>query len=417
MQYMDERWFERTKEIVFDVSEIYRFNASMQLSRKERELFLSNEIENPRISYNCEALNVVAVDVRVDALKQEIAASETESLVADFYYEKLDRQVERALLLQATASGDDAAFFASSKVVYGAPKKKYFAYVAARTLSLIETHQKHHPAAAKRLKKVLGKIDVSDLAVDVSMLPSPVKGGKPLQSLAQAIEILQAALDRFGVTGWTIVTREDQLTHFAVDPNGQVIKVPQEELFLSRNLTDVAMRGLAEHEVGVHVRRAFEATKQPLQLLQIGLDHYLKGEEGVASYVQQQLEGAKEFYGFERYLAASLAVGMDGEPRDFRAVFSLMTDYYALKHAELGIDIPPFKPAWDVCVRIFRGTSGTTPGTIYTKDIIYLEGNIGVWNLMSEKPHIFESLFLGKFNPLLTRHVKSLEMLGIIKEW
>lgn len=417
MQCFDAAWFPRTKDIAFDVVEIPRFNQSMQLSRKERELFLSNEIENPHITYDKGALNVVPVHDRVASLKSEIAASATDQVVADLYYEKLDRQLERYCLLEATSAGDDEAFYRSSVVVYGKPKKKYFAYVSSQVLRLIEAQQHNHPAAAKRLKKVLSKISLSDMAADVSMLPPLVRNGKKLKSQAQAIAILQEALDQYGITGWKFIERETTSSIFSVRPESKEIMIPQEEYLLGRELTDITMRGLAAHEVGVHVRRDVEALQQPLLLLQIGLDHYLKGEEGLASYVQQQIEGANEFYGFDRYLAASLAVGMDGISRDFRAVFSLMNDYFTLRHAEKGIDIPSFKPAWEVCVRIFRGTTGSTPGAIYTKDIIYLEGNIGIWNLLSDKPEVFESLFLGKFNPLLTRHVKSLQTLGIIKEW
>jgi len=109
---------------------------------------------------------------------------------------------------------------------------------------------------------------------------------------------------------------------------------------------------------------------------------------------------------------------MDGTKRDFRAVFSIMTDYYTLKHAdEDEADVVPFRAAWNVCVNIFRGTTGKTAGAIFTKDIVYLEGNVGIWHLISDKPHIFESLFLGKYDPLLSRHVKSLQTLGILKEW
>ena len=185
-----------------------------------------------------------------------------------------------------------------------------------------------------------------------------------------------------------------------------------------QSLTDHGVQALAEHEVGVHVRRSYEASKGPLRLLEIGLDNYLPGEEGLASYAQQQVEGADEFYGFDRYLAASLAVGMDGEVRDFRSVFSLMSDYYTLKFAleDKTVSIP-FQAAWDICVRIFRGTTGQTPGCIFTKDIVYMKGNIGIWNLLSERPKVFESLFIGKYNPLLSRHVKTLQTLDILEEW
>src|SRR5690606_33607596 len=108
-------------------------------------------------------------------------------------------------------------------------------------------------------------------------------------------------------------------------------------------------------EVGVHVKRAHEGAKQPLMLLTSGLAGYLRGEEGVAGYAQQQVEGATEFYGFDRYLAASLAVGMDGVPRDFRSVYALMRDYYVLMHdTERDAERVAERAAWDVCVRIFR---------------------------------------------------------------
>jgi hypothetical protein len=98
-----------------------------------------------------------------------------------------------------------------------------------------------------------------------------------------------------------------------------------------------------------------------------------------------------------------------------------MTDYYTLKFASakniFEAEAEPFRAAWDVCVRIFRGTTGQSTGVIFSKDIVYLEGNIEIWLLLSEKPHIFESLFVGKFNPLLSRHVRTLQTLEILKEW
>ena len=186
----------------------------------------------------------------------------------------------------------------------------------------------------------------------------------------------------------------------------------------TKTVTNVQIEALAEHEIGVHARRAYEGSQSSLLLLQTGLDSYLVGEEGLAGYVQQQIEGATEFYGFDRYLAASLAVGMDGIQRDFRAVFSLMVDYYTLQNEEsVHSNNTAIHRAWSVCERIFRGTTGLTAGTIFSKDVVYMEGNIDLWHLISENPSRFESLFLGKFNPINKRHVRSLQTLGILKEW
>jgi hypothetical protein len=152
-------------------------------------------------------------------------------------------------------------------------------------------------------------------------------------------------------------------------------------------------------------------------LLQYGLKGYLKGEEGVASYMQQQSEGACEFYGIPRYLAASLALGMHGEKRDFRGVYSVMRDYYIVYSKGLLSDEKLHKVVWDVCMRIFRGTTGQGTGIIYTKDIVYLEGNIEIWNLLVVHPEAFGQFFVGKYNPLLESHVTALRTLEIIPGW
>jgi hypothetical protein len=109
---------------------------------------------------------------------------------------------------------------------------------------------------------------------------------------------------------------------------------------------------------------------------------------------------------------------MDGVPRDFRSVYALMRDYYVLMHdTERDAERVAERAAWDVCVRIFRGTTGQGVGTIFTRDIVYLEGNIGVWHMLSDNPSIFGSLFVGKFDPLNRTHVSALQSLQILPQW
>jgi len=305
--------------------------------------------------------------------------------------------------------------------LYGKPRKKYFSYISLRLKELCENYQTVYPNEVKRLLRVVSKINTDDIDIDVSVLPPLDTSGVIIESVDQAVKAFSETLARLEIIDWSIqVDKVSSRTIFSVDSTCKIIHIPNQKELLERKpkITDIHLKALAEHEVGVHARRVSEASSGPLQLLQIGLDNYLPGEEGLAGYAQQQMEGAEEFYGFDRYLAACLAVGVDGTKRDFRAVFSLMTDYYTIKFKDDRIaGRAPFQAAWVVCVRIFRGTTGQTAGCIYTKDIVYLEGNIGIWNLLTEKPQVFESLFLGKFNPLIPRHVRSLQTLEILKEW
>jgi len=417
---IDKRWFESVMALGNRVDDGQWFQKNVHITEEERDLFLNNDIENPQFLYNKRTPPPCSAEP-IAQLRAEMAKDEKNAVVVDLYEHKLRKIEERSALLNALADHDDKRFYQASAQFYGKPKKKYFSYVAKQITALCKNSQEQNPVVAKRLKRIVSKIDQSDKDISADILPPLVAEGKVVASVDEVKRIFQATLDRLEIADWTVkIDSESSRSNFAVSPYSRVIHIPNQAQLLLRpkKLTDTQIMALAEHEVGVHVRRAHEGAKSPLRLLQIGLDSYQEGEEGLAGYVQQQIEGAEEFYGFDRYFAACLAIGMDGTKRDFRAVFSVMTDYYTLKYEIDDVkDVAPFRAAWDVCVRIFRGTSGKTPGAIYTKDIVYMEGNIGIWHLISDKPDIFESLFLGKFNPLLPRHVKSLQTLGILKEW
>ena len=416
----DEDLYQALLDVSPNFDEAIWLQDHIRISHEERDLFLANEIENPKFCYRAQTPRVDNLK-KIDTFNQHLDKSKSHAVVIDLYKRKSEKQYSRNGLIAASLAGNDEVFYEESCELYGKPRMKYFSYVAKRVLELCHKQKTKHPGSARRLSRVMAKITAPDSNIDAGILPPVVTNGRLIRSTNEVRDIFQATLDRCGIEGWTIlIDVEGKQNRFSVNPATLTISIPSYEQLLARPKlpTDIHIQALAEHEVGVHVRRAYEARQGKLRLLEVGLDSYLQGEEGVASYAQQQIEGADEYYGFDRYLASSLAVGIDGEPRDFRAVFSLMTDYYTLclkKNDE--IDSAPFRAAWDVCVRIFRGTTGQTAGCIFTKDIVYMEGNIGIWNLLSEKPQVFESLFLGKYNPLLPRHVQTLQTLEILKEW
>ncbi len=417
---LDEKLFPRLREATGHVDEAVWLSGHTRISHEERDQFINNEIENPRFTYR-RGSKANLIPEKIEEFQSYIRESDVHSVVADLYERKLGRELVRNALIDSSLNGQDENFFKLSSDLYGKPKKKYFSYVASQLKILCADHQETCPEQTKRLLKVVSKISTDEVDIDVSVLPPPNNSGVLIESVDQVEKIFSETLKRLKIDDWSIQTDDTSArTTFAVEVARKNIYIPGHNQLLTRKpgLTDLKIKALAEHEIGVHVRRVKEASDGPLKLLQVGFDSYLPGEEGLAGYVQQQVEGAEEFYGFDRYLAACLAVGIDGTPRDFRAVFSLMTDYYTIKFKEEeGAFQAPFQAAWAVCVRIFRGTTGQTSGCIYTKDIVYLEGNIDIWNLLTEKPQVFESLFLGKFNPMITRHVKSLQTLEILKEW
>lgn len=416
----DSRWFDELTH-AGELDDSNWMQAFVQVSRQEKARFLSNEVENPRLRCKFTLENSESIAWLQKTLTE--LESEENVVVRELYEEKINRQIIRLEMYGDTKEGDDAAFFEKSKSLYGKPKKRYFAYIAKRLKEKLETEGGNIPAvSARRLEQVCAKIDTSSVTITADVLPPlPEEESSDVVSSKQAASIFEEALNRYGIDGWQVEVDTANIRKiFSVSVGTKTIFVPGDTLLHSRPkpTTELHVRAVAEHEVGVHVRRSHQGSQQPLYLLAVGLSQYLPGEEGLASYVQQQIEGTTEFYGFDRYLAASLAVGMDGEERDFREVFLLMRDYYLLQliHDDTALESAT-NAAWEVCIRIFRGTSGKATGQIYTRDISYFEGNIKMWDLIIEKPHVFEELFVGKFNPLMKAEVDALQALGILSQW
>ncbi len=425
-QIYDGSWFSQLVAINKSYSDdVDWIQSRMKIDNEERERFLDNEIENPLFSYtsNTESkMNEPLSCKSLELLLQEIVKTEENEVVKKLYEAKITNQINRVGMFNASMNSDDKEFYRLSCQLHGKPKNKYFAYIAKKVMNLTKLAGPEHLVEVRHLKKIFSKINVTGVDISSDILPPLVHDDVFIQTPDEVVAVFRETLDEYEITGWKIqVDQENKRVNFAVSTPQRIIYIPGKEKLLARPklLTKLQVKALATHEIGVHVRRSYCGAGSNLHLLQIGLDSYLQGEEGVASYVQQQCEGATEFYGFDRYMAASLAVGMDGTPRDFRSVFSVMVDYYTIlatvskEHQKL----VPLRSAWDVCVRIFRGTTGQSTGFIYTRDIVYMEGNIEIWHLLSEKPHIYPKLFLGKYNPLLPRHIKALKALEILTDW
>jgi len=418
---VDIAWFGRMQALCNATEEVQWLQSNMNAFQEERELFFLNEIENPQFSYK-KPVHTEDMQRQAKELLAAVQVDEPDAIVADLYVRKITKQITRSLLAPAAAAGDDQAFFAASCELYDKPRKKYFAYISKRVVAMHNYATAGKKPVGNSLYKIMSRVDTSAVDIDVSVLPPVVHDETPVTSVDQAVAIFTETLDKLQITGWEVIVEQDtNRSRFSINAHTKKVHIPNQFQLdaRSRKMTHLQLEALAQHEIGVHARRAHAGASSKLLLLSIGLDSYIRGEEGLASFTQQQVEGAQEFYGFDRYLAASLAIGMDGTRRDFRGVFVLMTEFYQLQLVQA--NLPPDvgraqNAAWEVCVRIFRGTTGQTPGCIYTKDIVYMEGNIGIWHQMSLQPDSYPDFFVGKYNPLLSRHVKALQTLEILTQ-
>jgi hypothetical protein len=415
---LDAEWFSRFSELEY-LSDTEWMQQFTRLAAQERVRFFNDEIENPRFrcDYKDQTQHLLEALMR---LRDDVASREENPFVKQCYLEKIDKQLIRTGMYHDASVGDDASFYRKSTRLYGKPKKRYFAYIAQRMKERIAAHRTLPAGVRKRLEQTFSKIDTARAITSADVLPTPVHDVEAIDAPAVA-NIFSATLARYEIEGWQVVIDETATRRrFSVNGQKRLIYIPTSSVLLERAhpMTRTRAHALAEHEIGVHVRRAHLGYQQPLRLLSIGLSGYLVGEEGLAGYVQQQVEGAEEFYGFDRYLAASLAIGMDGTPRDFRSLFVAMRDYYLLMlPAGDTQNIRANDAAWEVCTRLYRGTTGEGTGCIFTRDISYFEGNVQLWDLVAQKPHAFEEFFIGKYNPCNAAHVEALQALGILSQW
>lgn len=416
---LDVRWFDELMAIY--VSDVEFLTAFSKISERERDRFLHGEVENPQFSLRRQhTSNLPAYEQALLALKYALERDEKNPIVQQLYLDKVERHLAFIPLYAASERGEDSTFFKHSVHQYGKPKKAYFTYIAKRMKALVQAEKNTpYPEARKLINKIFSKIDTATVRFSHEILPPPIQGNQALIDTETAVTLFEEALRSYGIEGWQVVADTSGVRkRFAVNAKEKTVYVPNNRALSQRAvpLTVSQAKALVQHEVGVHALRSFNGAKQPLKLLSVGLAQYIRGEEGLATYVQQQTEGATEFYGFERYMAISLAVGMDGIKRDFRSVFAIMEAYFLL-HFSAYADAPERaqKGAWQVCERTFRGTTGLSTGTVYTRDTVYLEGNIETWNLLIDKPDVFELLFVGKYDHLNPAHVTALSALGIIE--
>ncbi|NBD74346.1 DUF1704 domain-containing protein [Patescibacteria group bacterium] len=193
----------------------------------------------------------------------------------------------------------------------------------------------------------------------------------------------------------------------------QCLVVPHDQFIAQRRLKKREAVGLVVHELA-HVVRAVSGRRQALKLLGSGLASYQRGEEGVATFLEQQVTGARGHARMLRHLAASYSLGvLDARPRPFGEVFvfvrELLQSRYRKEQDEELLD----HEVWRICVRLFRGCSPHSASIVLTSPIIYREGNACVWDLASRNDREMRRLLSGKYDPGNAVHQRAMDELGI----
>ncbi|MCX6766914.1 MAG: DUF1704 domain-containing protein [Candidatus Moranbacteria bacterium] len=418
----DDLWYKSFKSV--GAFQDYEYLTSKKDFREDQKnKFLSGEIENPTLDYpELENFDFDQREQRLLLLKKDILAQEQNDTLGQLYCWRINEKLAELRMLRAAYSGDDKRFVRYSKFVYGKPDKKIYEYSVSQVKQVIDeklfNSDPEISAAAKRLNTELFEVLINNDSKINPLeynLPTPKKVENEKEYQAEEIKIaFEEYLRNQQIAGWqVIVDREGKYRAINVSQESKTVNVPE-----TRKLKHSDLLALIEHELGTHVLRRERGERSKLKLLGLGLDRYLKGEEGLATYKEQQVKGAKGFRGLDYHFAISLALGIDGKKRDFRKVFEILRDYHFInskKEKDLALKFAQDE-AWSDCLRIFRGTTCKTPGACLTRDIVYREGNIGIWDVVKNNPEEARRFSIGKYDPTNPRHIWILEQLGITDE-
>jgi hypothetical protein len=413
---LDSRWYKRFEALTFET--YAKFEGSAEWRRVQRESFLKGEIDNPVLDYpELERFEIEEREKMLLSLKTDILEQERNEIVKKIYRTKINEVIAELRMLRAAKNGDDHKFAHYSTFIYGRPQGEDLRYVCASVQTSarekLETGELLQKEAAQRLLALLPELQVSDQKVMSDVLPEGERIEGYVADVAEVVHEFREALTELGLDEWEIVVGSER---FNVSQEHKEVRIPSAEILERRQLSKRKLKGLVAHEIGTHALRRHNGERSALHLLGLGLDRYLKGEEGVAMYNEQQVTGAKEFAGIARYFSIAVARGLRGFGRDFRETFEVMRDYRIV----LGNGSPESmhradESAYDDCVRIFRGSTCRTPGAVFSKDLAYF-GNREVWNLVSKNSDVVQTFSIGKFDPTNESHVAFLSQLGILDQ-
>lgn len=440
---LDERWFPEARRIA--AFQTFQFMASTDPMHRatEQAAFVEGETENPVLDYpklSMDDLKTRETDLL--KLKEEIRSEEENEVIRRAYLWKLNEKIAEIRMLRATLTGDMRGFERYNAFVYGSPSEEIFqSSVATVRYTIIEAQYSRNPdlvRAAQELSDCFPNIPEIKNNEPVKEIERPNEAtfeylrdvtreqladiladipDKPEYTSEEVKIIFESVLGKIGADNWQVFVESGGSPRMNINSDTEKIRLPEASSTLKARL-----QKLIVHELGTHVACRQNGERSKLKLLRLGLDRYESGHDGVATLREQTLQQHfLEYPRQDRHLAISLAKGLDGTKRDFRGVYEIMVKYYLFHRVEHGENYASAaknasNDAWNLCVDTFRGTDCKTPGVCYMKDIIYHEGNIGIWRLAAQNKDIVHTFSVGVFDPTNTRHMWVLSQLGISDE-
>ncbi len=230
-------------------------------------------------------------------------------------------------------------------------------------------------------KKVFGGVSQSLYRSALTFLKEnsddSVPDKSPELDLKKAMEVLNEFLVLKKLSHWKIKVLDDSVSDIQVSKKNFILLRKGATFRLNR------LKALLAHEIGTHVFRYENGKLQPFRIFERGTANYLRTEEGLAIWNQNELNLDLG----DKFLTPALlvvAIYM-AERMSFQDLFHFLKTTHNIDD----------NLAWKLCVKSKRGLKDTKIHTAFTKDSLYFVGSRMVKKFLKKGGKI-EDLYVGK---------------------
>ena len=378
--------------------------------------------------------NEIELQLLRDQIKAFEPTTEQETAVKNAYLWRVNQLIGNLRIAEMAMFGDMHNFNRYNRYIYGAPDRELVGQelqaIRDDATALLDDPQKGE--AAREVLQALDGIDVPFTEDSFKVTPELFETVKEAYrpQAEKALEGIDVPERVVPVEGLEIVRRilanlgADQEPHnyttVPVDSatasvSDRKVKYPQAAIYSKKRFIGLYVN----HEIGDHVMSDLNTLDSDFKLARKGLDRISQSGEAKGVIGEQVAYDSIEEFNAQaraltigmRHLTAALALGVDGQPRNFTEVYKIAEPIFRM----YGNGSP--QDAADTAYtllsqRTMKGTQGR--GAAYLKDTIYAEGVRKYWKLAQQYPELIP--YWNKFKADLSnpRHIEILQILGVL---
>lgn len=416
--YIDSQWFEEYRKLstMPGLSSLRAHNRT-----QEKQRFFRGEIENPTFVY--QSLADYPYEAKKNNLKklhELIGEKEGNSAVKEIYLKKIQHKINDCNIIECVQKKNDSCYDELMEERYGNVSPELavsviLAYCSALE-KIIETSDKKARDAASELCKYLedarARIE-SEPTHEFHLVEVSTDTQEKVLSARDIKKLFELKRKEYNLPDWTVeIDLWGRSNSISVRHKNKKVVIPR-----GRRLTRSQALALAEHELGVHIRRREHGEATNLALLGVGLDGFLIGEEGLAKYYEKKVYAGAINSSLKSYLLTALTLGVDGKKRSFREIYTICELIFkSMKGVYFLTEVNSSKHyAWGKTARLFRGATGQTPGVCSRRQLVYLEGYLRIKDIIDKGTFSEEQLMRGKYDPANNEHVLLLKKLSVLQ--